>query len=601
MDAVSKTSGYSRKNVEDYSNLQEILAEIEAMTRDNFLQTQANEVMERYLRKKNPNLLIGLDRPMMEHPAFRDVYMSRSLSTTASLDSSTLTLTRTSTSSSPVLTSRSALHSSMATNRINIIYRIEMVEREMEEGKMTMDKLKKRFHSAKFLLQTEEENFCSQLDTLQESKKNFGNFINEGTDKKTGRVFQDKFLRAVLNLAGPGKDIWPNSITTSRHSAPVNSQTWGRLARAPTRERALFCPASTTVIVLTSCSDWDAGLSAVNNSFEDDVFRERAPIEGPRSEEDEAKDKDLSDRQKLELRERLHPVDLDKLQIENQELLQVLDFKTRDLLDLKRTVAQRRELQEVVGKRLEPENLTDTIMSLETNWKAISSFAAIVMKKIERRRLTLMNSSDIVAIPIFKAPFENPSGPGAFPSPIPLYVDHSLHIITGGTSSPSGITSITRRKGQNLVSLKSKLNDTILSLKNMSQDIKLKEAKYTFTENKEAQNLNDLVTAEVLNQSIKKLNSTFKSPDVHSYLKMEMNLNELRMEQQVWERRCRNQRQTIILLEHQLKQTTPVSYSRSRSTFRTTRSFSSKSADSTLRQKDKMNFPHATPTTPMLL
>uniref|UniRef100_A0A1B6IFZ7 Uncharacterized protein n=1 Tax=Homalodisca liturata TaxID=320908 RepID=A0A1B6IFZ7_9HEMI len=202
MDAVSKTSGYSRKNVEDYSNLQEILAEIEAMTRDNFLQTQANEVMERYLRKKNPNLLIGLDRPMMEHPAFRDVYMSRSLSTTASLDSSTLTLTRTSTSSSPVLTSRSALHSSMATNRINIIYRIEMVEREMEEGKMTMDKLKKRFHSAKFLLQTEEENFCSQLDTLQESKKNFGNFINEGTDKKTGRVFQDKFLRKKGSKSG---------------------------------------------------------------------------------------------------------------------------------------------------------------------------------------------------------------------------------------------------------------------------------------------------------------------------------------------------------------------------------------------------------------
>uniref|UniRef100_A0A1B6ELY9 Cilia- and flagella-associated protein 263 n=1 Tax=Cuerna arida TaxID=1464854 RepID=A0A1B6ELY9_9HEMI len=200
--------------------------------------------------------------------------------------------------------------------------------------------------------------------------------------------------------------------------------------------------------------------------------------------------------QKLELRERLHPVDLDKLQIENQELLQVLDFKTRDLLDLKRTVG---------------------------------------------------------------------------------------------------------RRGQNLVSLKSKLNDTILSLKNMGQDIKQKEAKYTFTENKEAQNLNDLLTAEVLNQSIKKLNSTFKSPDVHSYLKMEMNLNELRTEQQVWERRCRNQRQTIILLEHQLKQAAPVSYSRSRSTFRTTRSFSSKSADSTLKQRDKVNFPHATPTTPMLL
>uniref|UniRef100_A0A1B6LMP6 Cilia- and flagella-associated protein 263 n=1 Tax=Graphocephala atropunctata TaxID=36148 RepID=A0A1B6LMP6_9HEMI len=428
MDAVSRLSGFSRRNVEDYTSLQEILAEIEATTRENFLQTQANEVMERYLRKKNPNLLIGFDKTVMDHPMFRDSLVTRSLSTTVSRDSSSLTLTRTSTGSSPVLTSRSALHSSMASNRLNIIYRIEMVEREVEEGKMTMDKLIRRFECAKFILQTEEEKFRSQLETLQDSKKNFGSFVTDSTDKKTGRVFQDKFIRYLESeLQLKDRELRKMKLKTKTYQTEYN--------RMKSQQQ-----------------------------------------------------------QKLELREQLHPVDLDKLHIENQQLLQVLDSKTRHLLDLKRSVG---------------------------------------------------------------------------------------------------------RKGQNLVSLKSKLNDTILFLKNISQDIKQKEFKYTFTETKEAQNLNNLVSAELLNQSIKKLNSTVKSPDVHSYLKMDMSLNELRMDKQVWERRCRNQRQNIILLEHQVKQ---IAQSSSRSTFRTTRSvFSSKSADSTLKQRDKINYPHATPATPMLL
>ncbi|KAG8320492.1 hypothetical protein J6590_093509, partial [Homalodisca vitripennis] len=45
--------------------------------------------------------------------------------------------------------------------------------------------------------------------------------------------------------------------------------------------------------------------------------------------------------------------------------------------------AQRRELQEIVGERLGPANLTETIISSEPNWKAISNFTVIVMKRLK--------------------------------------------------------------------------------------------------------------------------------------------------------------------------------------------------------------------------
>lgn len=44
--------------------------------------------------------------------------------------------------------------------------------------------------------------------------------------------------------------------------------------------------------------------------------------------------------QKLELRERLHPVDLQRLLIENQGQLELLEKKTKQLLDLKREVGK---------------------------------------------------------------------------------------------------------------------------------------------------------------------------------------------------------------------------------------------------------------------
>lgn len=50
--------------------------------------------------------------------------------------------------------------------------------------------------------------------------------------------------------------------------------------------------------------------------------------------------------QKLELRERLHPVDLQRLLIENQGQLELLEKKTKQLLDLKREVGKIRELFE---------------------------------------------------------------------------------------------------------------------------------------------------------------------------------------------------------------------------------------------------------------
>lgn len=46
---------------------------------------------------------------------------------------------------------------------------------------------------------------------------------------------------------------------------------------------------------------------------------------------------------------------------------------------------------------------------------------------------------------------------------------------------------IAGKRGQNLVLVKSKLNDTFLSLRNVGQDIKQKERKYAFTDNKKTQ------------------------------------------------------------------------------------------------------------------
>lgn len=79
--------------------------------------------------------------------------------------------------------------------RINLIYRVEMVEREIEDGKMQMDKLRKRFESSKFLLEAEEENLIAELECLQTSGKILETFIAETADQKTGRLFNDKLLR----------------------------------------------------------------------------------------------------------------------------------------------------------------------------------------------------------------------------------------------------------------------------------------------------------------------------------------------------------------------------------------------------------------------
>lgn len=43
----------------DYSTLDEILADVETVSRDNFIQAQHAEVIERYLKKRIPNLIVG--------------------------------------------------------------------------------------------------------------------------------------------------------------------------------------------------------------------------------------------------------------------------------------------------------------------------------------------------------------------------------------------------------------------------------------------------------------------------------------------------------------------------------------------------------------
>lgn len=44
----------------DYSTLEEILADVDMFTHENFIFSQAIDVMERYLRKRSPNLLAGM-------------------------------------------------------------------------------------------------------------------------------------------------------------------------------------------------------------------------------------------------------------------------------------------------------------------------------------------------------------------------------------------------------------------------------------------------------------------------------------------------------------------------------------------------------------
>lgn len=80
-------------------------------------------------------------------------------------------------------------------SRVNIVYRLEMVERELEDGRMTMDKLRKRFDSAKFLLQVEEENLKIEMDLVANDSRTLEAFIVDNSDKKTGRLYHDKYLR----------------------------------------------------------------------------------------------------------------------------------------------------------------------------------------------------------------------------------------------------------------------------------------------------------------------------------------------------------------------------------------------------------------------
>lgn len=75
------------------------------------------------------------------------------------------------------------------------MYRLEMVERELEDGRMTMDKLRKRFDSAKFLLNVEEENLKIEMDLLENDSRTLEAFIVDNSDKKTGRLYHDKYLR----------------------------------------------------------------------------------------------------------------------------------------------------------------------------------------------------------------------------------------------------------------------------------------------------------------------------------------------------------------------------------------------------------------------
>lgn len=80
-------------------------------------------------------------------------------------------------------------------SRVNIVYRLEMVERELEDGRMMMDKLRKRFDSAKFLLNVEEENLKIEMDLLENDSRTLEVFIVDNSDKKTGRLYHDKYLR----------------------------------------------------------------------------------------------------------------------------------------------------------------------------------------------------------------------------------------------------------------------------------------------------------------------------------------------------------------------------------------------------------------------
>lgn len=75
------------------------------------------------------------------------------------------------------------------------MYRLEMVERELEDGRMTMDKLRKRFDSAMFLLQVEEENLKIEIELLANDSRTLEAFVVDNSDKKTGRLYHDKYLR----------------------------------------------------------------------------------------------------------------------------------------------------------------------------------------------------------------------------------------------------------------------------------------------------------------------------------------------------------------------------------------------------------------------
>ncbi|XP_054273903.1 uncharacterized protein LOC128993869 [Macrosteles quadrilineatus] len=389
MDVGSSATSSSRmKNLEEYKDVDEISYDAEILTRDNFILSQLVEVFERYLRKRSPALLSGMERFLESQLSVRgSVRTDRSVSVSSakSLQSPVNTLVRTSTTSSTLrgLASRSNAKSSLGGFKISAAVKADLVEKELEDNRMTMEKLQRKFESAKFLLQTEEENLRVDIEFLDEGKRALEGFVVQSTETKSGQVYHDKFLRFLEQELQDGDRY---------------------LRKTKLNSKSLY------------------------TNYRRVLARQH---------------------QRMELREWLHPIDIEKLLIENQEQLDVLDGKSKKLEELKRTAG---------------------------------------------------------------------------------------------------------RKGQTLVSVKSRMNDTVLSLVNLKYDINQKGTKSKYIKEQENQNQSLLRAAERINKDFNNLNKSYKTQDVESYLLLQTKLEETKIEHLAWERRCKYQNQQISLLEHQVKQ-----------------------------------------------
>lgn len=108
------------------------------------------------------------------------------------------------------------------------------------------------------------------------------------------------------------------------------------------------------------------------------------------------------------------------------------------------------------------------------------------------------------------------------------------------------------RKGQAIISVKTKLTDTISALHDVMKARMQNEAKVTACDKKAIQDESKLETAEVTYRNIKRLQTRYKSVGMLEYMHTEEALDSAKREKEHWQRRYSGSKRALTLLENQV-------------------------------------------------